>query len=490
MTATQRALAGLAGAGSLAPRAPSWADRAVDLTTRALARTSRRGFLARAGLVGSALVLDPWGYLLKPGTAYAAICGPGSGCNSGWSVFCATINNGVNACPPGSVAGGWWKSDRASLCGGGPRYIIDCNGTCTRCGSPSGSGICSHACQSCRCTCGPSSQCDQRRSCCTQFRYGQCNAHIAQVGAVQCRTVSCSPPYEWANCSTAPATDNRTRDHSSPSLPRAWTPITAFYHSLGDQGSVLGATVHGEIAKRHGTAQNYQHGRISWSRSTGAQPTEGAIAQRFIALKAEDGPLGFPIAPPLHVGNGRGRASRFQHGRISWHAAVGAHFLLQQVAAAYVARGAEGGSLGFPIGDEHPAPRQGAAADFQHGRISYRPGIGAHALHAEIAAKFRAVGAEKSPLGYPTADQAAVRDGDGQFAVFEHGRISFRPDLGAHPTVGPIAAQYAELGAERSPLGYPVGDESTPAEGLRRSEFEHGAIEYDEAGGKVTVVPS
>jgi uncharacterized protein with LGFP repeats len=462
----------------------------VDVTTRALSRrSSRRGFLARVGLVGSALALDPWGYLLKPGTAYATICGPGSGCNSGWSVFCATINHGINACPPGSVAGGWWKSNGASLCGGGPRYIVDCNATCSRCSSPSGSGICARGCQSCRCTCGPSSQCDRRRSCCTQFRYGQCNQHVAQVGAVQCRTVSCSPPYEWANCSSAPATDNRTRDHSSPSLPRAWTPITAYYHSLGDQGSSLGATVHAEMTVRHGTAQAYQRGRISWSAATRAQRTEGAIAARYIRLKAEDGPLGFPIAAPLHVGNGRGRASRFQRGRISWHPAVGAHFLLQHLAAAYVARGAETGSLGFPTGDEHALPHHGAYADFQHGRISYRADRGAHALRTEIAAKFRALGGEGSPLGYPTTDQAAVPDGAGQFAAFQHGRISFRRGLGAHATRGPITERYVEMGAELSTLGYPVADETNPSTGIRRSEFEHGAIEYDESSGEVTVLP-
>ena len=34
----------------------------------------------------------------------------GSGRTSGWTVFCCTINKGVNACPPGSFAAGWWKA--------------------------------------------------------------------------------------------------------------------------------------------------------------------------------------------------------------------------------------------------------------------------------------------------------------------------------------------------------------------------------------------
>ena len=80
-----------------------------------------------------ALVVDTVGFALRPQSAYASVCGPGSSCSSGWTVFCATINNGVNACPPGSIAAGWWKADGASLCGGRARYIVDCNATCSRC---------------------------------------------------------------------------------------------------------------------------------------------------------------------------------------------------------------------------------------------------------------------------------------------------------------------------------------------------------------------
>ena len=132
MTATTTALAALqpgeVGATTLSPTV---AMRAADGVTGWLARrTSRRGFLVKAGVLGTALAVDPMGYVLRPGTAYAAVCGPGASASSGWTVFCATINDGANACPPGSIAAGWWKADGASLCGGKARYIIDCNATC------------------------------------------------------------------------------------------------------------------------------------------------------------------------------------------------------------------------------------------------------------------------------------------------------------------------------------------------------------------------
>ena len=153
-SSTREALAGLGTSVTAAPDAPSVSQSVADSVTGWLARrTSRRGFLAQAGVVGTAMAVDPFGYVFKPGTAYAAVCGPGASCSSGWTVFCATINKGVNACPPGSIAAGWWKADCASLCGGKARYIVDCNATCSRCSTPgSRAGICAPKCWSCSCT--------------------------------------------------------------------------------------------------------------------------------------------------------------------------------------------------------------------------------------------------------------------------------------------------------------------------------------------------
>ena len=91
------------------------------------AQPSRRGFLAAATITGTALAVDPWGFLTKPQDAYSAVCGPGAECNEGWSAMCCSINNGHNTCPPNTFAGGWWKADRSSYCGGHARYYIDCN---------------------------------------------------------------------------------------------------------------------------------------------------------------------------------------------------------------------------------------------------------------------------------------------------------------------------------------------------------------------------
>jgi len=379
MTSTRDALLALepgeVGASTLSP---SIAQRAVDRATSWLGRrTSRRGFLVKAGLLGTALAVDPKGYVLRPGTAYAAVCGPGASSTSGWTVFCATINAGANACPPGSIAAGWWKADGASLCGGKARYIIDCNATCATCTTPGArAGICSSSCWSCSCQSGLPGTCDQRKVCCNAFRYGQCNQDVRQIGGVHCRVVSCRPPWGFEECSTASATDNRTRDHNSDRLPQAYTPITARYLAMGEIASVLRATVYGEVAVGGGSAQRYQGGRISYRRDVGARETVGPIAVRFVQVGGEAGPLGYPISG--HETAGRGAVTRFERGRISWSATTGAHATTGAIARRYVELGAETGSLGFPVSDarvERDGPwkragaRGGLRVEFQGGSL-------------------------------------------------------------------------------------------------------------------------
>ncbi len=168
--------------------------------------TSRRGFLGTAALVGAALAVNPWGYLVRPASAYETVCGSEAGCADGYSVFCCTINNGSNTCPPNSFIGGWWKADNSSFCGGSARYYIDCNAY-------------RNGAWQCRCAEGT---CDQRRVACNQFRYGQCSLDVpaSNTGPVVCRMVSCTPPWQQfgGTCTSSSATDNRTATHSAPCI--------------------------------------------------------------------------------------------------------------------------------------------------------------------------------------------------------------------------------------------------------------------------------
>jgi hypothetical protein len=183
----------------------------VEKTSSVLAaRTSRRGMLFRSAVVGSALATNPTGFVLRPISAYAAACecrgqpcSCGTACCDGYTEFCCTIY-GDNSCPEGSTPAGWWRAEGSGLCGGGSRYYIDCNQLLTA--AP------------CNCSCAGGT-CGNRVTCCTHFRYGQCHQEIPQVGAIVCRVITCTPPWQFdATCTTTDAQDDNTRFHDAPCL--------------------------------------------------------------------------------------------------------------------------------------------------------------------------------------------------------------------------------------------------------------------------------
>lgn len=186
-------------------------DRAAAFVDR---RSSRRGFISRTAVVGSALTVAGPAYVMRPGTAYAAVCscvGRSCDCSSpccdGYTEFCCAIY-GENSCPTDTLLAGWWKVDNSTYCNGAARYYMDCNkrSPACRCGS---SGVCRGSDTTCQCR-----SCGNRKDGCTTFRYGNCNNQVACVGPIMCRVVTCTKPWEIEpTCTTVSRTDNNTRWH-------------------------------------------------------------------------------------------------------------------------------------------------------------------------------------------------------------------------------------------------------------------------------------
>jgi uncharacterized protein with LGFP repeats len=111
--------------------------------------------------------------------------------------------------------------------------------------------------------------------------------------------------------------------------------------------------------------------------------------------------------------------------------------------------------------------------------------FGAHTVQGTIAVEFAHLGWEQSPLGYPTTDQAVTGKGDGQFNFFQNGAILYSQATGAHDVYGAIRDEYAKLGWEQSVLGYPTTDEAVTGKGDGLFSFfqNDGAILYSQATG-------
>ncbi len=506
----------------------TFAEQAVDKVSRwldKLPRTGRRSFLVKTAVVGSALAVNPIRYAMRPVSAYDAVCGTGNTCADGWSVFCCTINNGQNSCPPGTFSAGWWKADNSAFCCGSARYYLDCNVMC---------GVD----RPCRCVTGT---CDSRFDSCNQFRYGQCNQQIACYGPVACRLVSCTPPWQLTdlNCTTSSATDNNTVTHSAPCLPgQCASDIMRLWVDLGSDGSPLGPLkvaegptpdgygrvayfrsgaiyaawgagvheVHGLIWERYAATGSvmgplgypttnetpcpdgigrYNHfhrgGSIYWTPTTGAHAVVGAIRYRWALKGWERSALGYPTTDELPVGDGTGRYNAFQGGRIYWSPTTDAHEVRGLINQRYQALGGALGDLGYPITDETGCPDGvGRFNHFSKGAsIYWTPTTGAHAVVGAIRYRWALKGWERSALGYPTTDELPVGDGTGRYNVFQGGRIYWSPTTDAHEVRGLINLRYQQLGGATGTLGYPITDETGCPDGVGRfNDFASGASIY------------
>ncbi len=499
-----------------------FAQRLVHRASTALGggRSTRRSFLTRTAVIGSALAVGPMDFILKPGTAYGYVCGS---CTEGWTAFCCTINGGRNSCPPNSFVAGWWKADNAAYCCGRARYIIDCNASCpTQC--------------SCRCAGG---SCDNRKTCCNQFRYGQCHQEISCYGPVVCRVATCTVPWLYdPSCTTSSATDNRTRDHGAPCLTTdCGTAIDKKHQALGGDGGFLGPPTgaEGPVGDGRGARRRYTGGNIYWTPSTGAHEVHGAILTEYDRLNGPFGGLKYPTSDELGSADGRARYSSFEGGRIYFVRSTGRSWTLSNsFVFKYESLGGVGGILGYPTSNIGSAP--GGAAylhTFERGRIYHKGGsnpfalhgatlawhqgtggplglfgypisdllptddprargqffergiawssapTGCHGLRGGVLDRYVANGHVKSLVGLPTSDTAGVGDGRGTFSTFErYGIIYALGSAIGYQVQGTVLAYYLERGGPRGALGYPTSELTPAGFGQRRYQsFERGRVE-------------
>jgi len=156
-----------------------------------------------------------------------------------------------------------------------------------------------------------------------------------------------------------------------------------------------------------GFYQLYQNGAIYWRQNVGAHWIHGAIYQKYLQLKGEDGLLGFPVSDELTAMDTVGRFSNFEKGSIYWHPLSGAFEIHGQVKAKWLAAG--GTNLGYPITDEKASP-DGVFAyndfrDFVHGgndaSVYWSIGTGGCLLRGPIRARWLELGGFTSYLGWP-----------------------------------------------------------------------------------------
>ena len=205
-------------------------------------------------------------------------------------------------CPPGSFTAGWWKAADSSWCGGGYRYIVDCNAKCTKCTS----GCTDHICDSEVLELLVHARVHRhvRPAGTAATRSGTASATPRSSAAGVCTAASCRA---WRRTSGTTARPPRSAATPPPSTARptcrAWGPMEQLYTAMGGQRSYLGAST--------GPIRSTMDGTASTSTTPGGasgRRAPPAVAMRRSSQRVQR--LRRALAPGLPQGSAHHRPDR------------------------------------------------------------------------------------------------------------------------------------------------------------------------------------
>ena len=237
-------------------------------------------------------------------------------------------------------------------------------------------------------------------------------------------------------------------------------PIAAKYAALGGAGRI-GVPV-SDIANQAGGGKSCDlsaGGSLYWSPATGAQLVHGAIKGRWLQLGGPGSWLGYPVTDETAAAGG-GFYNDFRNdATIAWTQATGARIVQGLIRAKWRQLGGQAGPVGYPSSDEGPAPGGGRISEFgAGGSITWSASAGAHLVVGAIRDAWLAHGSAAS-LGLPTSD-TTMRDDGGVEQSFENALIVL--PRGGVATVEPLPSLAAELATV---LGQTLSDALTAAYG-------------------------
>ncbi|WP_157535313.1 LGFP repeat-containing protein [Nocardia inohanensis] len=165
--------------------------------------------------------------------------------------------------------------------------------------------------------------------------------------------------------------------------------------------------------------------------------------------------------------------------------------------AHYSEKGGANSPLGEKVGTVYAFGPNGAAQDFQGGKMIYSPETGAKVMYGAILEKYLALGGAGAGLGYPVNDESdAPVAGTARFSEFsapDGATIEWSPQHGAWLVQGPIRTAWSHLHATDGALGAPLSD-TTVENGVYSQRFagQNGTpvdIRWSSADGFVTAPP-
>ncbi len=215
----------------------------------------------------------------------------------------------------------------------------------------------------------------------------------------------------------------------------------------------------------------------------------GQIVSKYVSVdqRSRDS-IGQTTSGVLMAPDRYGFFQRYQYGIFYWVPERPAFLVYGDILGKYAQLGYERG-YGYPVTDELSTPDGvGRYNHFEGGSIYWTQATGAHTVHGLIRNRWAELGWERGFLKYPITDETATPDGIGRYNHFQFGSIYWTPATGAKVVHGDIRNKWAQLGWERSSLGYPIDEEQ--ADGVYRTQtFQGGRLRWDSRNGSVAVLP-
>ncbi|MGW0455988.1 LGFP repeat-containing protein [Gordonia sputi] len=196
------------------------------------------------------------------------------------------------------------------------------------------------------------------------------------------------------------------------------------YNQMGGPASFLLYPKSNELTNPGNTGKRSEFvgGNIYWSTATGAHPVAHEFLFKWGDHGYERGFLKYPKTDEIVLSDGVSRRQEFQGGHIYWSVATGAHSIQGLIYDKWQAMNAETGVLGFPTTDEIVTPDgKGRYNTFQGGAIYWSPTTGAHPVYGPLYLFWGSLGFEAGTFGYPTGDP--VYTGNNVSQEFEHGTL-------------------------------------------------------------------
>lgn len=262
-------------------------------------------------------------------------------------------------------------------------------------------------------------------------------------------------------------------------------PVTTRYEASAALQKKLGAATTSVLSTSGGTGlyQNFANGSIYWSALTDARYVLTDVRTKFLASGGVTGKLGFPTGDTTCSASGCSQV--FTSGSMFWSKATGAHVTQGKIAAKYAALGAQGSALGYPTNDVTCGlVRSGCWQKFTGGRIYYQKSAGTHVLSGLVLAQYKAQTYQKGALGYPTSDVTVTAGKKATFADFEGGSVYAMASGTVWKLSPSVVTAWSATGRSSGPLGYPTAVAARAADGAGKfQQFEKGAVYWSAATG-------